>query len=128
MEEIRQRFGCFQGSDHRPRLYQKLQAFLAEARAAGLVRALIINGSFVTNHAAPNDIDLLLVLHVGHDFRADLRPTQYNVVDRIRVRRVHGIDALVAEEGSRGYLAATRFFQRVRLQPNQSKGILRIEL
>jgi len=103
-------------------------SFLAEARAVGIVRALIVNGSFVTAKAAPNDVDLLLVLPTGHDFHADLGLAQYNVVDRQRVRRVYGFDVFVAEENSADYAALIRFFQRVRLQPGRSKGILRVEL
>lgn len=111
-----------------PRLAQKLEMFLAESKAAGIVRALIVNGSFVTAKPAPNDIDLLLVLSVGHDFHADLGSAQYKVVDRGRVRRTFGFDVLVAADGSAKYEALVRFFQRVRLQPGLTKGILRIEL
>ena len=52
------------------------------------MRALVINGSFVTAKPHPNDIDLIVVLPAGHDFRADLGVSEYNVVDRSRVRRV----------------------------------------
>jgi hypothetical protein len=128
LEEMRVRFGRFQGSDQRPRLMARFESFLAEVRAAGIVRAVIINGSFVSGKAAPNDLDLLLVLPGGHDFRADLRPTQYNVLDRNRVRRAYGFDVFVAEDNAADYDALVRFFQRVRLQPDLSKGILRIEL
>ena len=41
---------------------------------------------------------------------------------------VEMIDAFVAEEGGADFDALVRFFQRVRLQPGLSKGILRIEL
>ena len=126
--ELLQRFGCFQGSDQRPRLCQRLESFLAEVKAAGIVRALVINGSFVTGKPDPNDIDLLLVLPFGHDFRADFELAQYNVLDRGRVRRVYGFDVFVAEEDSAKYADLIRFFQRVRLQPGLIKGIVRIEL
>ena len=128
LAEVRARFGRFQGSEQRPRLAQKLEMFLAESKAAGIVRSLIVNGSFVTAKPAPNDIDLLLVLSVGHDFHADLGSAQYKVVDRGRVRRTFGFDVLVAADGSAKYEALVRFFQRVRLQPGLTKGILRIEL
>ena len=128
LEETRSRFGCFQGSDRRPRLFSKLEELIVEARASGIVRALIVNGSFVTAKSAPNDIDLVIVLPAGHDFRADLAPAQYTVVNRVRIRRLYGIDVIVAEDDSADYMAAVQFFQRVRLQPHVSKGILRIEL
>lgn len=128
MEELRTRFGCFQSSDRRPRLMQQLEAYILEVRAARLIRAVLINGSFVTGKPAPNDIDLLLALPHGHDFKGDLGPAQYMVVDSRRVRRVYGLDILVAEEGSAGYAALVRLFSRVRLQPRLVKGILELEL
>jgi len=127
-DEIRTRFGSFQGSDRRPNLIRKFEAFLVEVRASGIIRAVIVNGSFVTSRELPNDIDLLLVLARGHDFRADLGPAQYLVVSRRRVKRVYGLDVFAVEEDSEDYAALVRLFQRVRLQPSLTKGILRIEL
>jgi hypothetical protein len=83
--EIEARFGIFQDSDQRPRLFEKLQAVIAEAQAARFARFLLIDGSFVTVKAAPNDIDLVLVLPLTHDVRADLPPAQYNLVSKKRV-------------------------------------------
>jgi hypothetical protein len=128
LDELRARFGSFQGSDIRLRLMQKLESFLQELRSAGIVRALIVDGSFVTTKMAPNDIDLLIVLPTGHDFRADLPLAQYKVVDSRRVKRVYGLDVFVVEEGSADYAALIQLFHRVRLQPRLTKGILRIEL
>jgi len=88
-----------------PHLMAKLEAFVHELRASGMVRAIIVNGSFVTNKEAPNDIDLLIVLPAGHDFRADLTPTQYRIVVRRRVKRVYGV---VVEEDSADYAALIR--------------------
>ena len=128
LHEIRERFGSFQGSELRYRLFERLESFVREAKAAGIVRSLIINGSFVTGKPRPNDIDLAVILAAGHDFSADLGASQYNVVDRHRVRRAYGLDVFVAEEGSVDYVALLRFFQRVRLQPGLAKDILRVEL
>jgi hypothetical protein len=86
VEELRARFGSFQVSDRRPSLMQNLEAFLGEARSSGMFRVVIVNGSFVTGKPDPNDIDLLLVVPSGHNFDADLTPTQYRVVDSRRVR------------------------------------------
>jgi hypothetical protein len=128
LQEIRERFGSFKRSELRSRLFERLEAFAREAKSGGIVRALIANGSFVTDEPKPNDIDLADVLPAGHDFRAHLGATQYNVVDRHRVRRVYGFDVFAAEEGSADYAALHRFFQRVRLQPGLAKGILRVDL
>lgn len=128
LDEVRIRFGSFQGTDARPRLMQALDAFMQELRSAAIIRAIIVDGSFVTSKEAPNDIDLLLVLPTGHDFAADLSPAQYRVVDRRRVKRVYKLDIFVVEEASADYAALTGLFHRVRLQPESVKGILRVEL
>src|SRR6266550_4310222 len=78
LEEVQERFGRLQRTDRRPTLFTKLALFLAEVRASGLVEAVIVDGSFVTAKDEPSDIDLILVLGRGHDFRADLKPIQYN--------------------------------------------------
>jgi hypothetical protein len=70
-EEIGERFGTFQSTDRRPRLYEKLQAFLRQVRSTNLALAVIVDGSFVTSKADPNDIDLILVLRSSHDLRAE---------------------------------------------------------
>lgn len=73
-DEVRSRFGTLQGSDRRPRLFDKLEQFLNDARRSGLVVAAIIDGSFVTATPDPNDVDLVLLVNPSHDFSANLRP------------------------------------------------------
>lgn len=127
LDEIRARFGTFRGSDQRPRLLAKLEAFIAEARAAGLVRSVIVDGSFVTSKAEPNDIDLIGVVSAEHDYTADLLPSQYNVLSRFRVRKRFGFDMVAAREGTETG-DAVGFFQQVRGQPHLRKGMLRLTL
>ena len=55
-------------------------------------------------------------------------PTAYNVVSKQRVGRRFGFDLLVAWESSVEYRDWTDFFQQVRLEPGQRKGILRVRL
>ena len=98
--EITERFGVFQGGEQRPRLMEKLIAFAAEARASGIVRALLVDGSFVTAKSVPNDMDLIVIVAGTHDFSADLRPLEYNVVSKRRVRQRYGFDILVARANS----------------------------
>ena len=43
-DELRTRFASFQTSDHRPRLVRQFVAFLAEVKASGIVRVVIVNG------------------------------------------------------------------------------------
>ena len=126
--EIEARFGTFQGTERRPMLFAKLAAFLTEARAARIVAWVIVDGSFVTATARPNDIDLIVVVKREHDFEADLSPTAYNVISKRRVQRRFGFDLLVAREGSPELSQWVDFFAQVRLDPGRRKGILRLRL
>jgi hypothetical protein len=126
LEEVEERFGTFQSTDRRYRIYEQLQAFLAEVRSTNLVVAVIINGSFVTSKHDPGDVDLILVLSREHDFNAELRPFEYNVLSRRRVRKRYEIDVLIAREDSLEYEEYTEFFQQVRGQVEGRKGILRL--
>lgn len=128
LAELRERFGQFQTTDVRCRLFERLERFVREAIASGLVAAIIVDGSFVTAKSSPNDIVLILVVRVGHDFGADLCPREYNVVSRGRVRREFGFDMLVAEEGQMQFQEHTEFFSQVRKRDDVRKGMLRIRL
>lgn len=126
MAEIAARFGSFQGNEQRARLLAKLTEFLAEVRIAGIVREVLVDGSFVTATSAPNDVDLILVVAREHDFSAGLSPAAYNIVSKRRVQRRYGFDLLVAREGSVEYGRWVEFFQQVRLEPAAIKGMLRL--
>ena len=126
LAEIRERFGTFQGSDRRSILFARLEEFIAEARQSGIVRGLVVDGSFVTAEPAPNDIDLIVLVSTAHDFSADLTLVEYNVLSKQRVRRRFGFDLLVAREGSLEYGRWTEFFQQLRLEPGRQKGILKV--
>jgi hypothetical protein len=128
LEELKQRFGSFQVSNRRPELFLRLAEYISEAKLGGLLHALIIDGSFVTAEASPNDVDMIAVLKPDHDFSAELRPYQANVLSNRHVRRRYGFDVLVAREGSEEYTEYTAFFQQVRGKPELNKGILRILL
>jgi hypothetical protein len=128
VEEISERFAQFQESDRRIRLFAKLQSFIAEARKTRFVVELIIDGSYVTAKPKPNDVDLIVVLAMAHDFSADLRPFEYKIVSKRRVRETYRFDILVAVEGSRACAEYTEFFQQIRGQPERRKGILRVKL
>ena len=128
LEEIKARFGSFQWSDRRPQLFARLENFLREARATGLVLSVVVNGRFVTAKPDPNDIDLIVVVAADHDFGAELSPGEYAVLSKRRVRRRHGFDVLVARADSDQYRRYERFFQQIRFAPGRAKGILRIKL
>ena len=126
IRELQSRFGSFQRSDRRPRLFARLEQFLAEARQTGLIAAVVVDGSFVTAIDEPNDVDLLLLVRRGHDFSAALRPFEYNVVSSRQVRKRHGLDILVAAEGSAPAARFEAFFAGVRDVPGATKGLVRI--
>jgi predicted nucleotidyltransferase len=112
----------------RPQLFAKFVAFLREAGKSKIIRSILLDGSFVTGKAEPNDIDLIIIVPADHDFLADLSPTTYNVLSKQRVHRRFGFDILVAREGSVEYDRWAEFFQQVRLEPDRQKGILRLTL
>jgi hypothetical protein len=126
--EAQRRFGHFQETDRRPRLWAKLSEFLREVSRCGLVRSVLLDGSFVTAKPVPRDIDLILVVSGDHDFSAELSATEYNVVSKRSVFRRYGFDLLVAREDSEEYRRYLAFFQQVRLEPHLRKGILRLVL
>src|SRR2546425_11719576 len=128
LEEIKARFGSFQGSDRRPRLFGKLQAFIAEARASQIVGTLVIDGSFVTSKPAPNDIDLIVVVARDHDLTSYLRPGAYNVVSKKRVQKRFGFDIVAAREGTSEFDEAIAFFQQVRREATLGKGLLKLRI
>ncbi|HVC97173.1 MAG TPA: hypothetical protein VND64_26070 [Pirellulales bacterium] len=126
MDEIRERFGTFQGSDRRQALYKRLDEYVREAWSTGLLESVIVNGSFTTAKEDPNDIDLVLVLRADHDFSFQLRPFEYNVLSRRQVRKRFQFDILVARRDSVEYDEYVEFFQQVRGLPYRRKGVLKV--
>ena len=128
LTEVRERFGVFQGSDHRSRLFLRLEDLFQAMQRSGLFEALLVDGSFVTAKAAPNDIDLLAVLRPGHNFERDLPVSEYALVSRGLLRRRFGFDVVIAERDSSLYKTYVEFFSRVRDDPGMRKGLLRLSL
>lgn len=128
LDELKARFGSFQQSDQRPKLFARLEAFLSEAKASRLVVSVVVDGSFVTAKPDPNDIDLILVVAPDHSFAVDLSPLEYGILSKRRVHRRYGFDLLVACDDSDEYRRYVRFFQQIRFAPGLAKGILRLKL
>ena len=103
IEEAQRRFGPFQASDRRPKLFQSLLSLLGEMQRTGLFVAVVLDGSFVTATATPNDIDLLLVVPRSHDWNRDPALHEYNVLSHRRFRRRFGFDAFVVTDGDADY-------------------------
>ena len=128
LAEVRTRFGSFQGSETRERLFTKLAELVTAAQRSGLFDFLLLDGSFVTAKSAPNDVDLVAVLRLGHDFERDLPMSEYALVSRALLRRRFGFDIIVAEQDSQLYLTYVEFFSRIRENPAARKGLLRLKL
>jgi hypothetical protein len=126
--EIGERFGQFQRSDRRCRLFERLEAYIREAKTSGVVRAIIVDGSFVTDKEAPNDIDLIVISLPKGTLPGILRPGEYNVLSKRHVRRQFGMDMLLAQEGQLEVKEHVTFFSQVRNHPELRKGMLRIDL
>ncbi len=126
LEEIQERFGSFLWTNRRAVLNRKFLEFVHEIRATDLVAWLVIDGSFATDKPEPNDMDLILVLHAGHDFSAELRPFEYNVVSRRCVQRRYEFDVLVARENSPELAEYIEFFEQVRGESQLRKGLLKV--
>ena len=91
MAEAAEQFGAFQSTDRRPKLWTRFAEFIAEAKACGLLEAVLVDGSFVTATPEPNDIDIVLVVAPSHDFSRDLPPANYNLLVQRRVRMRLGL-------------------------------------
>jgi hypothetical protein len=108
--------------------------YIEDVRKARIAVAVVVDGSYVTGKAEPDDIDLILALRADLDLSAELAPAEYNVQSKRMVRRLYGFDVLSAVDGTGAYEDLIRFFSRVRLDdPEQAtsrarKGVLRIEL
>lgn len=127
--EIGARFGRFQKTDRRVQLFAKLCDLVDEEQRAGIAIELIIDGSFVTNKAAPGDIDLVLVIPAGYRSGGDLPPFRYNAISKQHLRQRYQFDVFVARQNSPLYNQQLDFFQQdSRVTGNSRKGVLRIQL
>ena len=125
---MRVRFGAFQGSDTRQRLFTRLEELVTTMQRSALFEVLLLDGSFVTAKPVPNDIDLVAVLRPGHNFERDLPMSEYALVSRAMLRRRFGFDIIIAEPDSHLYRSYIEFFSRVRERPEARKGLLRLTL
>jgi len=128
LAELQKQFGTFQKSDRRCRLFDRLAEYFREAQQSGVVRAVLIDGSFVTGKAAPNDIDLIVISLPSATLPSNLRPLEYNALSRHYIRRKYGMDAFLAQEGELEIEEHIEFFSLVRNRPELRKGMLRIAI
>lgn len=137
LAEIEELFGRFQRSDRRSTLFRRLRDYLTVLERAGCASAVIIDGSFVMACVDdPEDIDLVVVLGDGWDWNAELKPFQYNVLSKHRVKKQYGFDAFFVRPGSAQEAEWLAFFGTVNVKwstafrwPDKlAKGIVRIRL
>ena len=133
--EVEQAFARFQRSDRRIRLFAKLQAYLSEVRHTGWRCEIILDGSFVMPMVdEPNDIDVILVLPADWDLTRELRPFEYNVVDKTFTKREYRIEVFPVPAGSEEHDKVQALFEKVRIEwcrlfgwpDNTRKGVVRI--
>jgi 5'-3' exonuclease len=53
--------------------------YVADLRRWDFAQELLIDGSFVTAAATPNDIDVVLVLRADYDLLQEVSPFEYNL-------------------------------------------------
>ena len=130
LSEVGEIFGSFQQTDQRPNLYKRLVDLVEQVRGFPFVRDIIVDGSFVTAHPTPDDIDLIVVVEPEILSRTQpLNPFEYNAVSSRRLRKRYKFDVFVVPEGSGAYESYVRFFSRVKGgNPSESKGLVKLRL
>ena len=114
LAEVEQHFARFQQTDRRMNLFKKLTDYLDSLRRASIGGSLIIDGSFIMPAVdQPEDIDIVLVLPEEWDMTADLRPYQYNLVSKKRVKQEFRFDMFAVQKGSLDEQKWVAFFSKV---------------
>lgn len=124
IEAFISRFAIFQKTDRRVLLFSKLEELLAEISKIDFIKEVIIDGSYVTQKDAPNDIDIILVLDEKAE-KTDIPFWAANILDVKQLKRKYSFDVKVVIFNSLSYFEYLDFFQNVR-QSNLRKGIVRL--
>lgn len=125
LEEIAEVFGY--GST-RNALMEDLRRYALALIRWPLAQALLIDGSFVTDQAQPNDIDVILVLRGDYDLNQPVSPYEYNLRSTRMVRKAYRLDLFAVRPNSLEYDRFIDLFCEVRGHPELTKGILRVVL
>ena len=129
LSEVELAFG--RANDTRAALYTNLCAFLDVARSFRLFTSIVIDGSFVTDKAAPNDIDAVLILP-GALLKGLMGHSDYLKLDNPDVKAKFAIDLFI--EPSLDGMAT--FFQKLKTEdallrgvgPRQLRGVVEVSL
>jgi hypothetical protein len=124
LEEVERLFARFQRTDRRMTLFKKLKEYLADLRLTSWPCSVLIDGSFVMPPVdEPNDIDLILVMPADWDMgRTDLRPYEYNVLDRRHTKRQYKIEVYPVIPGSDAEQKFLDLFTRIRIEWSRQFG------
>jgi predicted nucleotidyltransferase len=128
LEQARVGFGSFQDSDWRPKLFDRLRQFIADAKQSGVVTSVIVDGSFVSTKPRPSDIDIIVITNVPVEQTNDLPPYQANVISAKSIKRRYGFDVLVALHETPSVERAIDVYREVKGSPGVEKGMIRIVL
>ena len=137
LEEVEEYFGRFQRTDQRIALCKKLKAYISALKSSDINCSLIVDGSFImTRVDEPEDIDLVLVLPEDWDMDADLKPYQYNVVSKKRVRQQYRFDLFAVRKSTKDERDWLDFFGQVNVKwcelfgwpDDLTKGVVRISI
>lgn len=115
--EVEEAFAQVQHTDRRMNLFAKFQEWFAALRRTRWACQVILDGSFVMPMIDdPNDLDLILVMPGSWDMAADLRPFEYNVVDKHYTKREYHIEVYPVVPDSVDYHKFLTLFTRIRLE------------
>lgn len=123
LEDVEQEFARFQKSDRRMRLFGRLRDYLTAVKQARCGSSVVIDGSFIMACVdEPEDIDLIVELPPDWDLAANLKPYQYNVLSRRRVKKEYGIDVFPVRPRSAEQQQWIAFFSQVNIKWCQQFG------
>lgn len=77
LTEIENRFGEFTISDRRVKLFSKFKQLVEMAKFSGIVKRIIIGGSFVSAKLVPNDVDAVIVIAKDVESRRLLKASMW---------------------------------------------------
>lgn len=113
LSEFEERFVVSPGSFQRRKVFRYLRDLVKEATNSGIVKRLLVGGSFVTAKSEPNDFDCVIVLDRSVFGRA-LRPFEYRLASKKLARRAFKGDAIPVVEGTAAFRRHVEFFQSTR--------------
>ncbi|HEY4239173.1 MAG TPA: hypothetical protein VGM88_05130 [Kofleriaceae bacterium] len=128
--EVAGRFGC--QNDRRVELWGKLEAFLDFAQTFNLFDATYLDGSFVTDKAAPGDVDVVLVIQKANAVRLVTHANARQIMDTFAVKKTYEVHLFIQQPPC----SMADFFQSLRadeairrnVAPDQRRGILEVAL